>query len=226
MKEISKKTKIVTFLIAIVIIAGIVITLTMGLNFELRYQEAKRIELYLEKEFEIADIKQITDEILSNQSVILQKVEVYEDTVSILAKEITEEQKTNIVNKVNEKYGTDLSADSIEITTIPQVRVRDIVKPVVWPFVIATALTLVYMAVRYHKLGIVKMILKTVFVLVVVQAILLSLIAITRIPIGRLTIPMVLVVYVLSLVAVTANFEKRLKENKNSNDIRKSKGTN
>lgn len=214
MKEINQKTKIVIFLIAIVMIAGIVITVTMGLNFDLRYQEAKRIELYLEKDFEISDIKQITDEVLSNQSVILQKVEVYEDTVSILAKEITEEQKANIINKVNEKYGTELSADSIEITTIPHTRGRDIVKPYVWPFVITTALILVYMAIRYYKLGIIKTILKTVLELVLAQAILLSLLAITRIPIGRLTIPMVLVVYVLSLVAVTADFDKRLKEEK------------
>ena len=36
---------------------------------------------------------------------IIQKVEVFEDTVSITAKEISEEQKQNIITKVNEKYG-------------------------------------------------------------------------------------------------------------------------
>lgn len=214
MKEISQKTKILALLIAIVIIVGIIVMATIGLNFDLRYQEAKRIELYLEKDFEISDIKEITDEVLQNQSVILQKVEVYEDTVSILAKDITEEQKSNIVNKVNEKYGTELSTDSIEITAIPHTRGRDIVKPYVWPFVIATAIILVYMAVRYYKLGAIKTIIKTAISLVVAQAVLLSVIAIARIPIGRLTIPMVLAVYVLSLVGITGNLEKKLREEK------------
>lgn len=214
MKEISKKTKIVTFLVAIVIIAGIIVTLTMGLNFDLRYQDVKRIELYIGRNFEVSEMKQITDEMLPNQSVIIQKVEIYEDTVSILSKEITDEQKTNIINKVNEKYGTELSADSTEITTIPHTKGRDIIKPYVWPFILATAIILVYMAVRYYKLGAIKTILKTAIFLVIAQAVLLSVIAVARIPIGRLTIPMVLAVYVLSLVGITANLEKELKEKK------------
>ena len=69
------------------------------------------------------------------------------------------------------------------------------------------------MAIRYSKLGIVKTILKVVIISVVAQATLLGVIAITRIPIGRLTIPMVIVIYMLTLVGLTSNFEKKLKEN-------------
>lgn len=214
MKEISKKTKIIAFLIAIIIVAGIIVTVTIGLNFDLRYEETKNIQLYLGKDFEIADIKQTTDETLPNQAVNIQKVEVYEDTVSILAKDITDEQKANIINKVNEKYGTELSADSTEITTIPHTRGRDIIKPYVWPFIIATAIILVYMAVKYYQLGAIQTIVKTVILIVIAQAVLLSVIAITRIPIGRLTIPMVLVVYILSLIGITVNLEKKLSEKK------------
>lgn len=214
MKDISKKTKIVISLIAIVIIVGIIVTLTIGLNFDLRYQEAKNIQLYLGKDFEVSDIKQIAEEVLQNQAVMIRKVEVYEDTVNILAKDITDEQKTNIINKINEKYETELSADSIEITTIPHTRGRDIIKPYVWPFVIATAIILVYIAARYYKLGTIKTIVKTAILLVVAQAVLLSVIAIARIPIGRLTIPMVLAVYMLSLIGITANLEKKLSEKK------------
>lgn len=214
MKELSKKTKIVAFLVAIIIIAGIIVTLTIGLNFDLRYQEAKNIQLYLKKDFEVSDIKQITDEVLPNQAVIIQKVEVYEDTVSILAKDITEEQKTSIIDKVNEKYETELSADSIEITTIPHTRGRDIIRPYIVPFIIATVIILVYMLARYYKLGIARTILKTVLILVIAQAVLLSIIAITRISIGRLTIPMVLAVYVLTLLGITTRFEKELSNSK------------
>ena len=210
MKNITKKQKIIFAIIALIIIIGAVITLTIGLNFDLRYQEAKRIELYLEKDYEISDIKQITDEIIPDQNVIIQKVEVFEDSVRIIAKEITEEQKQNLVNKINEKYETELDAESTEIVTIPHTRGRDIVKPYIIPFAIATIIILVYMGVRYRKLGTIKTILKTVIVSIIAQAVLLSLIAIIRIPIGRLTIPMVIAVYLLTLIGMTTKFEKEL----------------
>lgn len=214
MEEISKKAKIIALLVAIIIIAGVIVTLTIGFNFDLRYQETKKIQLYLEKEFKISDIKEITNEVLTNQNVMIQKVEVYEDSVSIISNDITEEQKTNLINKINEKYGTELSADSTEITTIPHTRGRDIIGPYIVPFLIATAIILVYMAIRYRKLGMVKTILKTAFLLVIAQVVLLSVISITRIPIGRITIPLVLAVYVLSLLGVTNYFEKKLSEKK------------
>ncbi len=220
MKNITKKQKIVFAIIALIIIVGAVITLTIGLNFDLRYEETKRVELYLGKDFEVSDIKEITNETIPDQSVIIQKVEVFEDSVRIIAKEITEEQKQNLVNKINEKYETEIEADSTEIVTIPHTRGRDIVKPYIIPFTIATIITLVYMAVRYKKLGIAKTVLKTVIVSIIAQALLLSVIAITRIPIGRLTIPMVIAVYLLTLIGMTTKFEKELgikkeKENKN-----------
>ena len=70
------------------------------------------------------------------------------------------------------------------------------------------------MAARYRKLGITKTILKTIIISVIAQATLFGLIAITRIPIGRLTIPMIIAVYLLTLVGITTKFEKELK-NKN-----------
>ena len=210
----DKKIKIVVLFIAIVMIVGIIVVLTVGFNFDLRYQETKKIQLNLEKDFEIADIKQITNETLPNEKVVIQKVEVYEDTVSILAKEITEEQKTELIQKVNEKYGTELSADSTEIITVPHTRGRDIIKPYAMPFIIATAIIFVYMVIRYYKLGIVKTIARTALIAVLSQVILVSIMAITRIPIGRVTIPLVLTVYVLSLLGITTCLEKELSEKK------------
>lgn len=214
MKEITKKQKIAMIILAIIIIAGLAITFTLGFNFDLRMQETKKVELYLENSFEIADIKNITNEVFPNQEVMIQKVEVYEDSVSIIAKEITEEQKQNLINKVNEKYGTELTADSTEIVTIPHTRVRDLLKTYILPFIIATAIILVYMAIRYRKLGAIKTILKTTFLLVVAQAVLFSVIAMTRIPVGRLTMPMVIIVYLFTLLGITTKLEKQLASKK------------
>ena len=99
MKNISKKAKIIAILIAIIVIAGIIVIAKAGLNFELAYQETQKIQLYIQKDFEISDIKQIINEVMPNTQTVVQKVEVYKDTVSIIAKEITDEQKSNLINR-------------------------------------------------------------------------------------------------------------------------------
>ena len=63
-----------------------------------------------------------------------------------------------------------------------------------------------------HKLNAFKVLLKTVCMVIYTQIMLFSIIAITRIPIGRLTIPMVLTVYILTLVGCTSRFENNLKK--------------
>ena len=208
----NKKVKIIAILSIIIIIAGIIMIITKGYNFDLKYSDANRILLDIGTTFNNKDIKSITDEVLGNQKVMIQKVEVFEDAVSITAEEITEEQKTNLINKMNEKYGTTTKAEDIEITTIAHTRGRDIIKPYIVPFLIATIIIVIYMMIRYHKLNAFKVLLKTVCMVIYTQIMLFSIIAITRIPIGRLTIPMVLTVYILTLVGCTSRFENNLKK--------------
>ncbi len=214
MKYSKKKKKINTLIIAIIIIVGAIIISTVGLNYDLRHQKTKKIELYLGKKFETSDIREITNEVIPNTPVLIQKVEVYEDSVSIIAKEITEEQKQNLVNKINEKYGTEISVDETEIKIVPNTRGRDLVKPYILPFSIATIIILVYFCVRFIKIGSLKTLLKTIITLVVSQVVLLSIIAIFRIPVGRLTMPIVIIVYLLTLLLLTTKFEKQLKDKK------------
>lgn len=82
------------------------------------------------------------------------------------------------------------------------------------PFGIATIIVLAYMAVRYYQLGMFLTIAKTLGILVITQIVLLSVIASTRIPLGRITLPLILVVYVLSLLGLTSHTEKKLAEKK------------
>lgn len=216
MKE-NKTRNIIILISIIVIIVGIIITTIFGFNFELLYQDTKKVELYLNKEFEISDIKQITNEVLSNKNVIIQKVEVFEDSVSIITKDISDEEKNNLVTKVNEKYGTDLKSDNIKIISIPHTRGRDIVKPYLLPFLVATLIIIVYMAIRYIKINSIEAILKLIVSLILVQGVMFSIIAITRIPISRITMPVSIVIYILTLLFITNNLEKKLELSKEDN---------
>lgn len=210
MKQLAKNKKIMVIIIAIILIAGVAMTLIKGLKFDLKYEQAQRVELYLEKEVNDEEFKQITDEVFGSQEVIIQKVEIYKDTVVITSKEITEEQKNNLITKINEKYGLEIKSEETQIKNIPHTRGRDIIKPYIAPFAISVAIVLAYMAIRYHKLSVSKVLVQTITILLLSQALLLSFIAIARIPVGNITIPLVFAVYMLSLMGITSNFEKQL----------------
>ncbi len=223
MKQFIKSKQLKIILITLVIIAGIVMIAVKGFNFDLKYQDTQRVELYLKTEFNISDIKQITNEVFGNQKVMIQKVEVFEDSVSITTTSISDEQKNNLITKVNEKYGTELTAEDTTVEDIGHTRGRDIIKPYIVPFAIAVIIVLIYLGIRYYKLNVAKVIAKSIGIMVLAQVLLFSVIAITRIPIGRLTIPMVILVYLLTLFGITTKFEKDLSKKKLEENKDKSK---
>lgn len=210
MEKITNKTKVICLILAVVIITGIIVIATVGFNVELNLKANNRVELHLGKNFEISDIRNITNEIFKSQPVIIQKVEVFEDTVGITAEEITDEQKQQLVDKVNEKYSLELNADSIETEKIPNEKIKDLINPYIFAFGLSTGLILVYMILKYKKLGMINILLTTLITITTTQATLFSLIAITRIPVGRFTIPMVITVFFITLFVLTHNFENKL----------------
>lgn len=215
----QKETKILIALIAIILILGTIMIATKGIAFELKYQDSQKVELNIGKEFEEKDIKNITNEVFGKQPVMIQAIEVYKDAVSITTTEITEEQKANLISKVNEKYGTELTAENVTIENIAHVRGRDILKPYITPFIIATVIVLVYLAIRYYKLNSLKVLVKSGVIIVLAQLVLLGIMAITRMPVGKFTIPFVLGVYLISTYICTSMFDtdlakKKAEENK------------
>lgn len=208
MKNISKNKKILAVLAIIIVVAGIIMIATKGFNFDLKYQKTQKVELSLNQEFKNSEVKEIAKEVFGKQPIMIEKVEVFEDTVAITTTEITDEQKTNLITKINEKYGTQLNQETTKIIDVAHTKGRDIIKPYIAPFAIATLAILVYIGARYYRLGIVKTILKVIAILVITQVELFSIIALTRIPVGRLTIPMVIIVYLITLLGITNNLEK------------------
>lgn len=208
----QNSTKILVILIAIILVLGAVIIFTKGLAFELRYQDSKKVEINLGKTFKEKDIKEITKEVFGNQPVRIQAIEVYNDALSITTTEITEEQKTDLVTKFNEKYELELKAEDITIEEVAHVRGRDIIKPYLIPFVIITAIVLVCLVIRYNKLNVLEVLTQSIGIIVLAQLVLLCIMAITRMPIGIFTIPAVLLVYMLSTYICTTKFDEDLEK--------------
>lgn len=206
MNQRNKKI-IISAIIALIILAGIVVVNIFGFYKELRYEEGQRIDIYVEQAVDQAKIKDIANEVLGMHNMV-QTVEVYEDMVTIRARSISEEQKNEIVNKVKENYEFEQTADKTDINIVPATRIRDMYKRYVLPFVISGVLVVAYMSIRYYKKGLLKVLANSILIPVVAELLLLSLMAIVRIPIGRFTPVLVIFVYVASVWYAMEKIEK------------------
>ena len=206
MKQNSKKIIAIVLIVAI-ILGGIVVVSTLGFNKELRYGQSQSIDIYVEKEIDKNKIKNIANEVLGTENLV-QTIEIYQDMVTIRAKSISEEQKNNIVNKVKENYEFEQTAEKTTIDTVSATRIRDMYKQYIVPFVISGVLVVVYISIRYYKKGILKVFTNAVAVPVIAELLLLSLIAIARIPVGRFVPVLVILMYIASILYVVKKVEE------------------
>lgn len=208
MEKIMKNNKkICIAIILIIIIAGIIVTASIGFNKQLNYQELQSFDIYIEQEFDRAKVKQIVNDVLGKKNVV-ETVEIYSDMVTIKAPSITDEQKNEIVNKVKENYEFKQTAENTAITMIPEFTITDMYKHYIMPFTISALVVLAYMLIRYYKIGLLKLLGRTIFIPVIAEITLLSIIAITRIPMGDITPILVLAMYIASMLYVTNANEK------------------
>lgn len=201
------KIIIASSIIALIILAGIVVVGIWGFNKELRFAQSQKIEIYVEQRVDTDKIKTIANEVLGMHNMV-QTVEIYQDMVTIRATSISEEQRNAIVNKVKEIYEFEQTADKVNIDTVPATRIRDMYKQYVLPLIISGVFVVTHMAIRYRKKGILKVVATTIFTPVIAELVLLSWMAIVRIPIGRFTPILIILVYIASIWFVMNKNEK------------------
>lgn len=221
MKQLKDSKKLVFGIVTlIIIIAGILMIAVKGFNVELRYTANKKVKLTINQEMDINKIQEKVDEVLGKS--IVETTGRYKEGIQIISKEITEEQKNSLVEKINELYPQEsttegeepkklLDSSKIAIEAVQNARIRDFLRPYIIPMTITTLVILVYYAIRYNKLGIHKVILKSGLTIVIAQITLLSLLALVRFPMGRLTAPLMLIVYIASLIGTNSQLIKKEK---------------
>lgn len=195
--------KTIQILLICLIIAGTIVIATVGLNVGTKYSENTQISINIGQKFEISDIKQITDEVFKNQTVLVQAIELYEDMVQITVKEATSEQIEELNTKINEKYQIENTISDIGVMQNANIRLRDIIKPYILPISIVSVITILYTMIIYRKLGVWKVLYTMAINIVAPQAILVSLYAVTRLPINRLTAIISIIVYIISITWMT-----------------------
>jgi len=209
------KKKIFYAILICIIIAGIAVIATIGLKVDIDYSKNIRIDVYLGKTYNQNEVVELSKEVFGTDRVAVQQVEYYGDMYSLTISQDIEDLDKKIEeynNKLNEKYQIENKKEDIKVTYQPKVKLFDVVKPYLIPLAISMSIILVYAMVRFRKIGILKTLAAYILYVLAVEGVYLSIIAIARIPIGRLIIPIGLAILVITMILITAKREKKLME--------------
>ena len=205
----KNRNLIIYIIICLIIIAGIAVWEAKGFRTETQFMPRKEIELSNYTGIEISDIESIAAEVFGNTKFIVQREENFGNVVVIIAKNITEEQRNNIVSKFNEKYGVDLKNENVEIVEIPFTRIKDVIKRFIAPGIGSLILILVYFIIRFKKIGWKEVVFKTILTPVVAELLLFSIISIIRIPFSRFAVSLGVGLYISIIIILTVIFENK-----------------
>lgn len=172
-----------------------------------KYQIKQKLKISIGKEdYNVDDIKAIAKEVLSMDDVNVTKLKDNESYVEIETGYIVEEDLETLNQKINEKYGLSNEASSItenqviKVTNIPRVRLIDMAKQYGTYVLISAVLIILYFAFRYAKVGIKKTVIGSILTIIICEFLYMSIIAITRCPIDKLTIMGAIAIYIVNIV--------------------------
>lgn len=213
MKEMLKKNvKIFVMIILVLIVVAVasIITYKKGINYSLRYGENTTIMMYLDKtleQSEIKKIKNIVTEIFGKNNTI-QTVENLNNNILITVKSCNDEQLNKLIAIINEKYSVSLTQDSLQIDNNSNIKLYDLIYPYLSSVIICFVLILLYFIIRYKKISKFKIIASTIFTIVIVQILYFSIYAIIRVPINALTMPISMILFILSFILLIEYYDK------------------
>lgn len=201
--------KVVILGLSLLILAGIVVVLFRGFNVNFLLEQHEVIEFVIGKDFEMKDVQTICDEVFGDKKVVLKKVEVFDDAVSINVQSITNEEKENLVVKLNEKFGTSKSVSEVTIETVSNVRMRDWLKPYIQPIAISAVIILAYIAAKFREENLIKLLAKIIGIVAITILALLSILAIFRVPMSPIYIMGLTAVALIELMLYINSYEKK-----------------
>ena len=207
--KLSGSKKILLLGIILLIIAGIVVVTLKGVKVSLILQQHEEINIYIGKPTNLKDMKDICKEVFGNKQVIVNDLDVFKDAYSISVESVTNEEKDELINKVNEKYGVEITLEDISEKTISNIRVRDIIRPYIKPVLISAILIAVYMIIRFRKENALKLLGKIAGIILLTEAVIFSVIAVLRIPLSAIMINIMAVIAVVELCTYIYKLESK-----------------
>ena len=176
--KLNENKKVVILGLILLIVAGVIVVALKGFNVSLMLSKHEEINFVIGKKIDIKDIKDICKEVFKDKKAIIRKVELFDDSVNISVLSITDDEKQNLVNKMNEKYETQFTVEDLKISNVSNIRIRDLIKIYIKPVCIFGLIIGVYILIRFIKMNSLKLIGNLICILFFTEAIIASTIAI------------------------------------------------
>ena len=200
------KNKIFCIAIAVIVIASLIVTATVGLRVTSRYAEGFLIRFTAEKTITSEGVSEVAKEVFGDDFFAVKELEFFDNSAQIKVRNISDEQLQNYVTKINEKFGEKLTSDYYTVEHVSNVKLRTLVEPYIVPLGISTLLIAAFFAIRYKGAKQMLLFLVTIFV---VEALEYAVYALCRVPVGTYTVPLGMITYILTTVLYTAYQERK-----------------
>lgn len=219
------KNKIIIALMILVIAVGVIVSVTVGFNLGFNYGSSRKLIVDFKENFEIADVENMIKDVFKDKEFEVKYTDRFEAGITITVKDATDEEITELENKLKEKYPsfnqeeqteTDVEEEeeaankTIQVYEMASVKIYDIIKDYIKPIIISVIITLVVFAVVFRKSGIIASVVLPAIMIFEINALYVSIISIIRIPVNEYVISIGLLVYAMSLIGtcIYMKFEK------------------
>lgn len=210
--ELKGSKKIILLGIILLIVAGIVVVALKGFKVSLTLQKHESLNIVVGKEITLKDAKEICEDVFGNKRFVVKHLDRFEDAINVRVESITNEEKADLVKKINEKYEVNIEAANFAVKFNSNIRIRDILKLYFKPVVISTVLIIAFVIVRFRNSNPVKILANVALKILVTEGCIASVISITRIPLSSFIINVMAVVAVVELVLVLESANKKTVE--------------
>lgn len=210
MEQNKNSRKIIILGMILLILAGLIVVALKGFHVSLMFGKHEVIELKVGTEVNLDIMREIGKETFQHKNFVVKELELFGDSVQINIDSITDEEKTVLIEKINEKFGTAKTVEDLNVYSVSNKRIRDVVRPYGAPMITSFIIVFIYMLIRFRNLNAVKSMIDFIKNVILTEAILLSVIAITRIAVTDLLINILILIPVAELIYLMVKNERKL----------------
>lgn len=213
-----KHRKIILAISLIVVAAGLIYGFVTGYVFDIDFKGGTRIQVELNEEYNVSDIKNIVEQVC-NQVPEIQSNSSGNNTVTITTQVISEEESNTIVTALKDKY---TNMGDATIKNVQASYGKELINTAIIAVIVSIALLLVYVAIRFKTLGYTAAI-SAVLGLIFDVCFLFAIYGIFKFPINSTFVAVILTIIGYSINDTIIIYD-RIRENKRlvtkSNDVK------
>jgi len=202
--------KVLAVFLVVILILGIFCIVKQGFNYGIEYKEVTELKFMLGQVIDMEEVNAIVNKAFGDKEVKVQKIDYFNDSVNISVVNPTDNEIQTLIDKFNTRYGQNNDMNSLNMIKVAHTPFIDIVKPYIFPTILVVALVAIYMGIRFKNQGVLKVILKPILALVIVEAIFFVAYSILQIPITIWTMPIALGIVIVTLTLYAYKFEKNV----------------